>query len=278
MSDRKGKRYSADEKQFLLEYYKLLTNAELAEILDRTEPSVQSQLVAMRLNRGKLRIWSAEEKAFLWANCQTMSHKELASALGMTAEQVKGAMSRYKINSGRTGKFTKGHRPWNHRRKGMAIGGIHTQFKKGRLPHNTASDGEIRLRFDSMKNGNVRPYYFIRLAKAKWEFLHRHLWIQAHGPIPKGMLIVFKDGNSKNCVIENLEMITKTENARRNYVKEKASRAARDLTDNYIAGRMAGGDKKLRKAIIHGAPELIELKRNQLILKRNLKNERDNKA
>ena len=39
-----------------------------------------------------------------------------------------------------------------------------------------------------------------RTFKAK----HRILWEQHHGPIPKGVNIVFIDGNTDNIVIENL--------------------------------------------------------------------------
>jgi len=41
--------------------------------------------------------------------------------------------------------------------------------------------------------------------------LHRHEWEQTYGPIPKGFNIVFKDGNSLNCDIDNLQMVTNDE-------------------------------------------------------------------
>lgn len=82
-------------------------------------------------------------------------------------------------------------------------------FKKGHKPYNTAKDGEIRF----------RPgvgYYFIRIAENNWEFYHRHLWKKHHGSIPEGHNILFKDGNKKNCVIENLECISNSELGEKN--------------------------------------------------------------
>lgn len=89
-----------------------------------------------------------------------------------------------------------------------------TWFPKGNLPHNTKEDGLIVERTD--KTG--RPYLYIRERKSKWELLHRHLWRKHRGEIPEGYIVVFKDGNSKNCVFENLELITKGDNMKRNTI------------------------------------------------------------
>lgn len=44
---------------------------------------------------------------------------------------------------------------------------------------------------------------------------HRWLWEQAHGPVPEGHVLVFLDGDRRNCVLENLECVTRSEAARR---------------------------------------------------------------
>lgn len=82
-----------------------------------------------------------------------------------------------------------------------------TMFRKGNLPHNTKYDGAL-----SIRDG----YYYIRLAKAEWKELHRHLWEKENGEIPEGFNVVFKDGNRKNCVLDNLELISNEELMRRN--------------------------------------------------------------
>lgn len=49
-----------------------------------------------------------------------------------------------------------------------------------------------------------------------WPLLNRHTWEQHHGPIPPKHIVAFKDGDRSNCAIENLELISMADNARRN--------------------------------------------------------------
>ena len=79
-----------------------------------------------------------------------------------------------------------------------------TQFKQGRLPWNTRQKFEISKR---QKKGE-KPYLVIFLAANRPKYLHRFIWEQAHGPIPKGFNIVFKDSNTLNCNLDNLEIIS----------------------------------------------------------------------
>lgn len=181
-----------------------------------------------------------------------------------------------------SGCIKKGNRPHNFRKKspGLSAGRMReTQFKKGHEPKNSLRDGAITIRYDHPKTRAGRAYKWIRISKGKWIHYHRYLWEQANGPVPAKHVVIFIDGDSLNCDISNLKLISMAENAARNYDPIKGTRAARDLTDNYIAGRLAGrGNKKLRHALIVHTPELIEAKRIQLQLKRTIKNERDNKT
>ena len=49
-----------------------------------------------------------------------------------------------------------------------------------------------------------------------FQFVHILLWKQHNQEIPKGMFVVFKDRNKMNITIENLELIDRAENMRRN--------------------------------------------------------------
>ena len=93
-----------------------------------------------------------------------------------------------------------------------------TRFKKGDLPKNTKYDGAITIRHNHKERGE-RPYKFIRVKQGKWELLHRYNWVKAHGSIPKNMVVVFKNGDTMNCEIDNLEIITKKENMLRNTIQ-----------------------------------------------------------
>lgn len=85
----------------------------------------------------------------------------------------------------------------------------HTFFKKGNLPHNTRHDGAISIRPD--KDG--RPYKYIRVGLKKWIGYHVYRWEKFRGPVPKGMVIRFKDGNPLNCKLSNLELMTRGDHA-----------------------------------------------------------------
>ena len=88
-----------------------------------------------------------------------------------------------------------------------------TQFKPGQLPHNTKPPGQDEsIRVD--KSG--KSYYFIRLSLANWIPKHTYLWQLNYGKPPPGHVIAFKDGNTLNCELANLECISRAENLRRN--------------------------------------------------------------
>jgi hypothetical protein len=89
---------------------------------------------------------------------------------------------------------------------------LKTTFKKGNLPPNTKADGVISIRTD--KRGI--QYKFIRLSKSRWIPLHRYNWIKVNGPIKRGMKLVFKDSNTMNCDIENLELLSPGQLMKRN--------------------------------------------------------------
>lgn len=48
-----------------------------------------------------------------------------------------------------------------------------------------------------------------------WEFVHKRVWEDAHGPIPKGHRIWWKDRNHSNCALENLELLSDKEHMKR---------------------------------------------------------------
>ena len=90
-----------------------------------------------------------------------------------------------------------------------------TMFKKGNKPMNTQPIGTIHQRKDT----GGKMYLYIKLADSKWQLLNRYTWEQHNGPIPKGMVVVYKDGNYLNNDIANLLMITKKENMSRNTIQ-----------------------------------------------------------
>lgn len=127
-------------------------------------------------------------------------------------------------------RFPKGHVPANKglRRPGWAPGRMReTQFKagvrQGVAAKNWCPVGTIRLDADGYQRIKVREgrptdtcYGFGNVDI--WPMLNRHLWAQAHGPIPPGHSVVFKDGNRAHCTLDNLVLISRRELMSRNTI------------------------------------------------------------
>ena len=116
------------------------------------------------------------------------------------------------------GEFKKGSIPHNKGKKmtpEVYQKVSNTFFKKGQKPINRQEDNAISIRTDTTGIG----YKYIKLADSEWELYHRYIWKQHHGSIAYGYIVVFKDKNSMNCTIENLELITYKENMERNSIQ-----------------------------------------------------------
>lgn len=105
--------------------------------------------------------------------------------------------------SGRKG--AEGCVPHNKGKKGHCSPGCEKGwFKKGHMPKTHKPVGSERISVDG--------YYEIKVAEPrKWRLKHHVLWEQKYGPIPENHVVTFRDGNSLNCVVENLMLITKRE-------------------------------------------------------------------
>ena len=162
--------------------------------------------------------YSEEERAFLRWFVPGHSHKEITEEFNrrfctnITVSQIAGSIKRYNLNTGRTGRFEKGNIPANKGTHPQTVGRMaETQFKKGQLPHNTkpmgyervTKDGYIEVKIAERPNRNTGEKNF----KAK----HHLIWEEINGPVPKGYILIFLDGNPKNCVLENISLVSRAE-------------------------------------------------------------------
>ncbi len=111
--------------------------------------------------------------------------------------------------------FKKGHVPANKGKKmpeHIKEKVKHTFFKKGSTPPNTKYDGYVSVRNDS----HGTAYAHIRVSAGRFKLLHRHIWEQQNGPILAGHVVTFKNGNTSDFRLENLELITHKQNMLRN--------------------------------------------------------------
>lgn len=168
--------------------------------------------------------WTEEETEELIKNYSDVLTIELAKRFNCDAKQIYNKAKRLNLHkspaylkkyggqfiySNVATQFKKGQPAWNKGKKGLQIGGVKTQFKLGRLPHNTKPIG-----FRSYRDG-----YLVEKTASGFEFVHKLLWIEHNGPIPPGMFVVFKDRNRANICIENLEVITRVEHIMRNHIQ-----------------------------------------------------------
>jgi hypothetical protein len=236
--------------------------------------------------KNKRKIWLPEDIKYLIGNYSNTRNDILCDVLARPLHSIYSMAHKLKLskseeylelnkcgrfykgiaNNGIQYRFKKGHIPVNKGKK-MPIDikekVAHTFFSKGHLPVNTLYDGAITTRRD--KNGH--NYKWIRLSKANWRMLQVYNWEKLHGPIPKDRIIVAKDGNSLNCDPENWMLIDRITHLERNSGRQ-------ELTDNYVISKLSPRNKQLRE-IVKQSPELIEMKRNQLKLNREL-HERNN--
>lgn len=204
--------------------------------------------------------WSAKEDALMRERYPFESAEAVAAALGpqrtKTAVYARArtlqiekapeflasaASGRLDGSQGAGTRFATGNVPWTKGKTGLHQLGGATRFQKGAQPANWMPIGSTRL--------HDKSYTWIKVSDEGggfphgWQPLHRVLWEQAHGIIPKDHLVAFKDGNPQHIELDNLELVSK---------KDWAIRHSLSNPDNY-------------------PPELAELIRTQARLMRLIK-------
>ncbi len=182
--------------------------------------------------RRKPHIWTPEEEIIIRECYPDTDTLELAGRLGVTVEQLYHKADKMKVTKsekyakkleekssaiiterGLKSRFKPGQIAHNKGKKMSPETYAKlsaNMFKKGIVPHNTKYDGCITVRVDTKAQ---IPYQYIRLSKGKWEQYHRVVWEQAHGTIPAGFIIRFKDGDTMNASLDNLELVCRSQHA-----------------------------------------------------------------
>lgn len=175
------------------------------------------------------RLWTKEEEAVLiemYPN-PDFDTEDMVERLGRTKKQIYACANKLGLkapkermtrmgkkfadsDAARAHRFKKGNISHNKGKKTppeiyakMAA----TMFKKGQMPHNYKPIGTEVITEDG--------YIKVKVADPKkWKYKHRLIWEQHHGEIPPKHNIQFKDGNSLNCDINNLYIISMAEQMR----------------------------------------------------------------
>lgn len=180
-------------------------------------------------------IWTPEEEEVVRRRYPDERTDELAEFLGRDLGQVyrkarllgvsKSAAYMASPNAsrirkgdeiGKASRFPKGHVPANKGIKGVSYPGmVATQFKKGSKPGNYKPVGSERLSKDGYLQRKLTDTGY---PPRDWVPVHHIIWREAGRDIPKGFRLTFKDGNKKNIVLSNLQLVSVADMMRRNTI------------------------------------------------------------
>jgi hypothetical protein len=239
--------WTARDERLLRKLYPLHPARECARIMGRTHKAVSSRAKLLKIRRiRKYHLWTTAENARLRKEYPNTPSRKLAAIFGTDVQSIYARARKIGLKKspeylrqcleacGRAisshprsiaGRFQKGVVPANKglRRPGYFRGRMReTQFKKGNRPHTYLpigtikpnGDGYLRIKVSAESQG-------IGACDKAWEFVHKRVWEAAHGPIPKGHRIWWKDGNHMNCALENLELLSDAEHMARTTIHRK---------------------------------------------------------
>ena len=252
-----ARKYPQEVREFIIENVRGHTSRELADMvnaefgLDVTPQKIASTKKNWGLVSGTpcglpagagSKVFPREIVDYILANHKGTGYQEMADRLRekfgreYTREQIKGFYHNHHLDSGIKGYFQKGHTPQN---KGKTWDEYMTpeaqararagQFQKGHTPHNGAVPvGTVRIRHDP-KDRNAKPYAWEKVAQPNvWRMKHVVEWERHHGPVPKGYMVAFANGDTMDWSVDNLILETKAQHAVKNrwglhgYDKESA--------------------------------------------------------
>lgn len=136
------------------------------------------------------------------------------------------ARSKAYLNSQTSGRFTgaegintqfkKGHATWNKGLKGYQPKGrnLETRFKPGGKPPTWKPVGSFRRVSGDVLQQKIADTGFY----TDWQSVHSLIWKRHYGDIPSSHIVVFRDGDTNNIRLDNLELISRAENIRRNSI------------------------------------------------------------
>lgn len=222
--------WQLSELELLRDKYPVSTPEQLASLFpNRTRSSIRSKAKVLKLRKQRTRFrFTKEQIAELKRDYATTLNKDLADRFGCTIYAIHNAGFRYGLKKNieflrkvAKDNFTEDHPARKHwikkgtpppnkgkkQKEYMSKEAIErtkaTRFQKGSIPPNAVPIGYERV--------DKEGYIYIKVeGKRKLVLKHRYVWEQHFGPIPKGNNIQFKDGNRQNCDIENLYIISRS--------------------------------------------------------------------
>lgn len=214
----KAFQYTPEMEKFLYDHFAAFNDKVMAEEFNKefgTELSwhqVRSfrrkHNISGKQHQNHSGVFTKEIRAFMDANYKGTGYKAMAlliyNKFGKLYQpsQIRSYYRNHKLNSGLEGNlFQKGHQRSPCKKGEWYPGCEKGWFKKGEKPPNYVPIGTEKVR---PSNG----YVWVKIAEPKkWRMKHLVVWEEAHGLIPEGYKVYFKDGDRQNCELDNLMLI-----------------------------------------------------------------------
>ena len=222
--------------QEFIDYLREITpgkrSSEVAKLAAAKYPELELDLKKVRniLNKNKIRSgvkcsveprWKEEHLQFLREFVPGHNEKEIQQALfekfgeKTSLNNINNLKRKAGVKSGTVGgQFQKGQISHNKGKKWSEFmseegqkNSLKTCFKKGNVPANRKEIGYERVDHEGFVYVKVQDLHQNRNFKQK----HYLVWEQHNGPVPKGYILRFLDGNRQNCDISNLALVSVSE-------------------------------------------------------------------
>src|SRR5687768_11472893 len=140
--------------------------------------------------------WTEQEIALLRELYPHLQTREVSERLGRPYIAVKQKVGQLRLR--KTGEYMLRHAP---------------RFRPGhKLPLENLSNPPLPIGTEVFRHGcMMRKVSETSDRSVDWKYVHRIVWEDAHGPIPDGYRVTFKNGNTADSCLENLALVTAAE-------------------------------------------------------------------
>lgn len=239
------KKWTKEEEQLLKENAFLPMRELVALLPDRCRKTIYWKLGVLGINRQTFKRYDKTEDDYIKENYSSKGNREIAKFLKRTEKSIAKRMIVLGLN--RDSEILKKLAKNN---KGC--------FKKGVTNSLAYLNGTLHLAYDDRDN-----YYYYRIKyNGKMIRYSRYLYEVFHNVKLKTTdVIIHKDGNPLNVMIDNLELVDRKQNLDRNINSD----------DAFIRRILRVTDEETIEMIKKEAMPVVELKRAQIKLNQKLK-------
>lgn len=163
--------------------------------------------------------WTDKEVEVLREIYPDTSNPECSRILNRSLLSIKNKASQLDLSkdpayleAAKPGQFHSGQESWNKGTNWKAGGrSAETRFREGQKPHTTVPVGTVTEHKDGYLKKKVRDD--LTPGRHNWKFVHVIEWEKHNGPLPKGWIVRFADGDNLNFDKDNLVAVSRQLNA-----------------------------------------------------------------